>query len=373
MSQIDFSNIASVPTPPSGKTTLFVDSADKHIKTKDDAGNVSDYFAASNAITALTGEVTASGAGSVPATVSNAAVLAKVLTGFVESNGDVLASDSILQAIQKLAGRKNNHCFGNGVDGDVVITSNTTLVRDMYYNNLTINPAVTLSTGGFRIFVANNFINNGIVDRSGSNASLGTGGVALAAGTLAATIAGGTGGTTAAGTAGTASATSVCGAGGAGGAGGSTAGGAAGLLTLVTIVNGGVEIFNQFSTAVRARDLANTLVTSGSGGGGGGGNGTGNQGGGGGGGGGVILVSAKSLTGSGAIKANGGNGADAASGVNGGGGGGGGGGCIILVSENDTTATSLTVQVNGGAAGTGNGTGANGVGGSVGRIYRIRS
>ena len=33
---------ASVPTPPTGKLFIFVDSADKHIKSKDDAGTVTD-------------------------------------------------------------------------------------------------------------------------------------------------------------------------------------------------------------------------------------------------------------------------------------------------------------------------------------------
>lgn len=60
--------------------------------------------ATGNYITALTGEVTASGPGSVSATVSNAAVIAKVLTGYVSGAGTVSATDSILSAIQKLNG-----------------------------------------------------------------------------------------------------------------------------------------------------------------------------------------------------------------------------------------------------------------------------
>lgn len=35
---------ASIPTPPSGKVFLFVDSADKHIKIKDDTGTVTDLI-----------------------------------------------------------------------------------------------------------------------------------------------------------------------------------------------------------------------------------------------------------------------------------------------------------------------------------------
>ena len=44
--------------------------------------------------------------------------------------------------------------YGFGQDGNVTLTSNTTLSRDMYYNNLTINSGVTLDTNGYRVFVA---------------------------------------------------------------------------------------------------------------------------------------------------------------------------------------------------------------------------
>jgi hypothetical protein len=52
----------------------------------------------------LTGEVTAGpGTGSQAATLSNAAVIAKILTGLTETYGVASATDSIFQAIQKLA------------------------------------------------------------------------------------------------------------------------------------------------------------------------------------------------------------------------------------------------------------------------------
>lgn len=60
-----------------------------------------------NAINELTGEVTTSaavGSQSKVATLDNAAVIGKVLTGFVSGAGVVSAADSILQAIQKLNG-----------------------------------------------------------------------------------------------------------------------------------------------------------------------------------------------------------------------------------------------------------------------------
>lgn len=60
--------------------------------------------AAGSYITALTGEVTAAGPGSSAATISNAAVIAKVLTGFVSGAGSVTSADSLLTAANKFDG-----------------------------------------------------------------------------------------------------------------------------------------------------------------------------------------------------------------------------------------------------------------------------
>jgi hypothetical protein len=43
--------------------------------------------------------------------------------------------------------------YGSGQDGNVTISSNTTLTRDMYYKSLTIADGVHLNTAGFRVFV----------------------------------------------------------------------------------------------------------------------------------------------------------------------------------------------------------------------------
>jgi len=53
--------------------------------------------------------------------------------------------------------------FGNGVDGTVVISTNQFLSRDMYYNTLTVNNGVTLFTNGFKVFVKDTLTNNGTV------------------------------------------------------------------------------------------------------------------------------------------------------------------------------------------------------------------
>lgn len=53
--------------------------------------------------------------------------------------------------------------FGAGSDGTVTISTNTSLSRDMYYANLTVNSSVTLFTNGFKVFVSGNLVNNGTI------------------------------------------------------------------------------------------------------------------------------------------------------------------------------------------------------------------
>ena len=57
----------------------------------------------------------------------------------------------------------NRIFFGTGLDGNVTITSNTFLTGDMYYNNLTVNSGSTLFTNGFRVFVKDTLTNNGVI------------------------------------------------------------------------------------------------------------------------------------------------------------------------------------------------------------------
>jgi hypothetical protein len=45
--------------------------------------------------------------------------------------------------------------YGTGADDNVIISSNTTLSSDMFYNNLTIADNITLNPNGYRIFVKN--------------------------------------------------------------------------------------------------------------------------------------------------------------------------------------------------------------------------
>lgn len=64
----------------------------------------------------------------------------------------------------------NDSIYGQGTDGDAVISSNTTLTADKYYNNLTINSSVTLLTNGFRLFVKGALTNNGYIGVGAVNA-----------------------------------------------------------------------------------------------------------------------------------------------------------------------------------------------------------
>ena len=74
--------------------------------------------------------------------------------------------------------------FGNGEDGNVTITSNTSLTEDMYYSNLTVAEGATLNPNGFRVFVKNKLTLNGDL---GIKESAG----AITSGTLEGTVAAG--------------------------------------------------------------------------------------------------------------------------------------------------------------------------------------
>jgi hypothetical protein len=264
--------------------------------------------------------------------------------------------------------------FGTGETGDATISSNTTLTADTYYNNLTVDAGVTLSTGGFRIFVAGTLTLNGTIAHNGSNGSNASGAAGAAKGTLGvSTTANGGNGSTAAGSNGNGLANNAFGGtGGAGGAAGSGggAGGAAGVRTTMAADYGGYralaslwQVFSKFTTDSNGTSRAG--YHGGTGGGGGGG-GASQSGGGGGGGGGVVIVCAKALAGTGTLQARGGNGANAQGG-NAGGGGGGGGGCVVLVTA--ATSDPYTVDVAGGTGGTPLGTGVAGSDGAAGQSF----
>ncbi len=73
----------------------------------------------------LTGEATGSGTAGVAVTLTNASVIAKVLTGYTSGAGTVAATDSILQAIQKLNG---NDATNANLTGPITSVGNATAI-----------------------------------------------------------------------------------------------------------------------------------------------------------------------------------------------------------------------------------------------------
>jgi len=226
------------------------------------------------------------------------------------------------------AGIGINGLFGNGADGSQTIAANTTLSRDMYLSNLTVEPGVTLDTGGFRIFVSGTLTmgNGSRISRDGLDATAGSPAAGLTPGSLGGSGPGANIGLCAGGSA-------VNSLGGVGGTGISCPGGAASPPASSV---GGPQAFDEATAALSGRTLDGTLVNGGSGGGGGS-SASGN----GGSGGGVLCIAARSVTvsGSASITANGGaNSSD----------GGGGGGGVVVVLSTDPQPAALTVSAAGG-------------------------
>lgn len=271
--------------------------------------------------------------------------------------------------------------FGNGQDGNVTIASGTTtLTRDMFYNNLTLQTGAILESAWFMIFVAGTLTQegtgyirnngwagwNGGTGGNGSNGVNGTAGTAWAAGAAApggtlpasvAWVAGGAGGAgwqwawsnASAGTNGIA-ATNALGSNGVtwslvGGGGGSASasgwnGWAYGSLATATASKSKIADYNAArnfacflsGTFTQFWNNAGNASAGGGGGGSGNNNGTGWDGRGGGGG--------------------------------GGGGSGGNGGNIVVFAKSIVTASNTLIQAIWGNGGNG-GTGGNGGGGST--------
>jgi len=310
----------------------------------------------------------------------------------------------------------NEMIYGPGMDGDVTISVDTSLTRDMYYHNLTIDSGKVLTTAGWRVFVSGTLTINGTIANNAPaapNAGNGTGAAGGAAGLAGNStssnnlgrggqgVAGRIGGFNAAGGSGTAGQTAgmfradgtaiVHGASGNGGAG-ANAGGTGNAGTTGSNTLDAKPVAAQSAIDWKEQGTGNSVDMNGvhgraPGGAGGGGSATGGGGGGGGSGagGGPIVLVAKTWSGAGNVEAKGGAGGNggngfATTGNNGGGGGGSGGagGAIVQV-YSDKSGWSGSLVVTGGAKGVhgnGNGGGANGTDGSDGPsgytfVYRI--
>lgn len=249
------------------------------------------------------------------------------------------------------AGVSGTDAFGDGSDGSATIAAPTTLTRDMFYSDLTVNAGFTLNTGGYRIFANGTLTLGGIVAANGGTPT----------GAAAGSLGGGANGGTNGGFNNNGNPGSNGNLGGGGGAGGSSApqtGGAGGTTNPAAV---------YYKAVWPSAYLLDTTVKGGAGGGSGG-SGPSAFGSSGGGGGGVVLVAARTLTGTGSFEAMGGAGGTA--GVEQGAGGGGGGGVIIAVYS--TGPGNAAFNASGGAGGGAGGGNPAGTAGSAGKIFRWR-
>jgi hypothetical protein len=257
-----------------------------------------------------------------------------------------------------------NGFFGDGSDGDVTISADTAITRDMFYDNLTVNATKVLDTTAYRVFVRGTLTNNGTVSADGPD------GTSEGAGSSPNTHALGTAGNGQSGDTGNGlDASSVTpslgGDGGAGGASGGNTGGAGGDSGL-----GGSDclIPRTLPDMLYAFDLiTQSQFQGGCGGGGGAGDGV-HAGGNGGAGGNVMVLAARTVINNGIIRVKGGNGSQGAAGNVGGGGGGGGG----FLSALWRTWTGNAPTAPGGTGGAARGTGLVGANGAAGLVVSLQ-
>ena len=262
--------------------------------------------------------------------------------------------------------------FGNGTDGDVTISTSTTLTSDMYYNNLIINSGVALYPDGYIIYIKDTLTISGTINRNGNDGPayyphVNTAG--LPTRSVGGSGYGGKGGSAGGNPGHGAVGESV------NGIANSTGGDGHGYVPIEPFYStkGGVGGTTSTFYTVTSENL-NDIITYASSrlggpGGGGGGGWYGCGGGGGGSGGGVIYCSANNIVinNDGLISAKGGTAHNYSDAPAAGGGGGGGGGCIIL--EYASITNNGEINVDGGYGATSMSGGTPGLPGTSGIIY----
>ena len=79
---------------------------------------------------------------------------------------EVIISDSEASFVNKKITLWNLFSFfWDGSDGSITISTNTTLTRDMYYINLTVNNGITLNPDWYKIYCTGTLTNNGTISR----------------------------------------------------------------------------------------------------------------------------------------------------------------------------------------------------------------
>ncbi len=137
MAKINITNqsTASMPNTSSGKSAIFVDDVSKKVCVKDDTQAVS-----------------------------------------------TIASEAYVTSMFSALWVPTTAVFWDGSDWDVTISADTTLTRDMYYNNLTINTTKKLYPNGYRIYVKGTLLNNGTISQNWNNGVNGSWASSLLAG-----------------------------------------------------------------------------------------------------------------------------------------------------------------------------------------------
>lgn len=267
--------------------------------------------------------------------------------------------------------------FGDGRDGPVRYTEDTTLHADVRATSILIDPGVTVYQNGFEQSATGSITNYGTIHNDGPSAVAGSRGIAHSV-SCTAGMTSGDGGFLGANGAATSnslldffSSTKLTaepfGAVGGDGGGPSNGPGGQNFFSGWTYDPAGPSPFSSFSPTYTAfvfypKDSGLLGgITVGCGGGGG----TPDTGGAGGAGGSIVRLRAPRVINNGLISARGGNGGDAVSGNSGGGGGGGGGRIVIVCSD----FVQGTLSVVGGLDGAGIGTGDDGQPGSDGTIH----
>jgi hypothetical protein len=109
----------------------------------------------------------------VPTQDENNALVGTSGTAVSASNKLVDNADTSGTGSLKRASLLDNSYFGTGADGSVTISSDTTLSKDMYYSDLTVNNTKSLNTANYRIFVSGTLTVNGTIKNNGTNGNNG--------------------------------------------------------------------------------------------------------------------------------------------------------------------------------------------------------
>lgn len=167
------------PVTSTGNATSIANGAISNVMLANSAvANLSGTNTGDQTIT-LTGEASGSGTGSFAVTLSNSAVIDKVLTGYTSGAGTVSATDNILQAIQKLNGNITGAITGvssvSGTTNRITSTGGATPIIDISLSYTGQTSIVTVGTINSGTWQAGAIGDAYILSAATWNAKVGTG------------------------------------------------------------------------------------------------------------------------------------------------------------------------------------------------------